>query len=72
MFDSPTVDLTGLLQVKSSTLLLCLQVIMLSYFNVKEAVDHYVSQGGTAKFIVCDDGFQVRQQSIKLIQNIDL
>ena len=35
------------------------QVIMLSYFNVKKAMDHYISKGGSAKFIICDDGFQV-------------
>jgi hypothetical protein len=35
------------------------QVIMLSYFNVMKAVDHYAAKGGSAKFIVCDDGFQV-------------
>lgn len=38
----------------------CCQVIMLSYFNVKQAMDYYVSKGGSAKFIICDDGFQVR------------
>jgi hypothetical protein len=38
----------------------CPQVIMLSYYNVKKAMDYYVSKGGTAKFIICDDGFQVR------------
>lgn len=32
---------------------------MLSYFNVKKAMDYYISKGGTAKFIICDDGFQV-------------
>jgi hypothetical protein len=32
---------------------------MLSYHNVKKAMDYYVSKGGTAKFIICDDGFQV-------------
>ena len=32
---------------------------MLSYFNVMKAVDHYVAKGGSAKFIICDDGFQV-------------
>jgi len=36
-----------------------LQVIMLSYFNVKDAMDYYISRGGSAKFIICDDGFQV-------------
>lgn len=35
------------------------QVIKLSFFNVKEAMDYYVSKGGSAKFIICDDGFQV-------------
>jgi hypothetical protein len=33
---------------------------MLSYFNVKKAMDYYISKGGSAKFIICDDGFQVR------------
>jgi hypothetical protein len=32
---------------------------MLSYFNVKKAMDFYVCKGGSAKFIICDDGFQV-------------
>lgn len=41
----------------------CVQVIMLSYFNVKKAMDYYASKGGTSKFIVCDDGFQVQQQA---------
>lgn len=35
---------------------------MLSYHNVKRAMDYYVSKGGTAKFIICDDGFQVGRQ----------
>lgn len=43
------------------------QVIMLSYHNVKKAMDYYVSKGGTAKFIICDDGFQVRRLVGKII-----
>uniref|UniRef100_A0A383WC27 Glycosyltransferase 2-like domain-containing protein n=1 Tax=Tetradesmus obliquus TaxID=3088 RepID=A0A383WC27_TETOB len=35
------------------------EVIQLSYFNVKRAMDYYTSKGGRVKFIVCDDGFQV-------------
>jgi hypothetical protein len=36
------------------------EVIQLSYFNVKRAMDFYAAKGGSVKFIVCDDGFQVR------------
>lgn len=36
-----------------------LQVIMVSYLNVTKAMNYYVARGGTAKFVVCDDGFQV-------------
>jgi hypothetical protein len=38
------------------------EVIQLSYFNVKRAMDFYTAKGGRVKFIVCDDGFQVRWQ----------
>jgi hypothetical protein len=36
------------------------EVIQLSYFNVKRAMDFYAAKGGSVKFIVCDDGFQVK------------
>lgn len=36
------------------------QVIMLSYFNVRKAMDFYIAKGGSARFFICDDGFQVR------------
>ena len=35
------------------------EVIQVSYFNVKRAMDFYAAKGGHAKFIICDDGFQV-------------
>jgi hypothetical protein len=35
------------------------EVIALSYFNVRKAMDYYESKGGETKFIICDDGFQV-------------
>jgi hypothetical protein len=38
------------------------EVIQLSYFNVKRAMDFYTAKGGRVKFIICDDGFQVSWQ----------
>lgn len=40
------------------------EVIQLTYFSVKRAMDYYISKGGTVKFIICDDGFQVRSKQI--------
>eukprot|EP00877_Chromochloris_zofingiensis_P011428 jgi/Chrzof1/6539/Cz19g00110.t1 len=35
------------------------EVISKSYFNVIKAITHYISKGGVAKYIICDDGLQV-------------
>ena len=35
------------------------EVIAISYFNVKKAMDFYESMGGRCKYFICDDGFQV-------------
>ena len=35
------------------------EVIQLTYFNVKKAMDYYKAKGGRVKYIICDDGFQV-------------
>jgi hypothetical protein len=35
------------------------EVIQLSYFNVKRAMEFYAAKGGLVKFVICDDGFQV-------------
>eukprot|EP00877_Chromochloris_zofingiensis_P008744 jgi/Chrzof1/4122/UNPLg00787.t1 len=35
------------------------EVISKTFFNVSKAVQHYISKGGVAKYVICDDGLQV-------------
>lgn len=46
------------------------EVIKLTYYNVRRAMDYYTKHGGRVKFIVCDDGLQVRHRITVRLQTL--